>query len=189
MNKRLLSRKYCNLEIMAAIYYIATMYFYFYFIFGSLVLLFLLNGIVSVGKWFWFNVSLSFLLFNFQINKEQTTNLSLTFISHIFFLLSHCGIVVLFFFLYAAAVLHDLIVCLFVFLFIHTHTHTYRTMITIQSETKSILTDGDWKKLWMEAGNTNANLKKDNSIDSSDSPIFDDTEVSDRHLFTHSIII
>lgn len=38
----------------------------------------------------------------------------------------------------------------------------------------------------MEAGNSNANLKKDNSIDSSDSPIFDDTEVSDTlfHL-TH----
>lgn len=47
------------------------------------------------------------------------------------------------------------------------------------AETKSILTDGDWKKLWMEAGNSNANLKKDNTIDSSDSPIFDDTEVSD----------
>ncbi|XP_031640852.1 zwei Ig domain protein zig-8 [Contarinia nasturtii] len=45
------------------------------------------------------------------------------------------------------------------------------------NETKSILTDGDWKKLWMEAGNSNANLKKDNSIDSSDSPIFDDTEM------------
>ncbi|XP_055311234.1 lachesin isoform X3 [Sitodiplosis mosellana] len=29
----------------------------------------------------------------------------------------------------------------------------------------------------MEAGNSNANLKKDNSIDSSDSPIFDDTEM------------
>lgn len=60
-------------------------------------------------------------------------------------------------------------------------------MITIQSETKSILTDGDWKKLWMEAGNTNANLKKDNSIDSSDSPIFDETEVSDRHLFIYTL--
>lgn len=54
----------------------------------------------------------------------------------------------------------------------------------IYSETKSILTDGDWKKLWMEAGNSNANLKKDNSIDSSDSPIFDDTEVSAK---IHSI--
>lgn len=69
------------------------------------------------------------------------------------------------------------------------NTLIHRSVVIIQSETKSILTDGDWKKLWMEAGNTNANLKKDNSIDSSDSPIFDDTEVSDRHLFAfaHSI--
>lgn len=52
-------------------------------------------------------------------------------------------------------------------------------MITIYlTETKSILTDGDWKKLWMEAGNANANFK--NTVDSSDSPAFDDTEVSDN---------
>lgn len=55
-------------------------------------------------------------------------------------------------------------------------------MDPVYTETKSILTDGDWKKLWMEAGNSNANLKKDNTIDSSDSPIFDDTEVSQASI-------
>lgn len=51
-------------------------------------------------------------------------------------------------------------------------------IIIYLTETKSILTDGDWKKLWMEAGNANSNLK--NTVDSSDSPAFDDTEVSDN---------
>lgn len=51
------------------------------------------------------------------------------------------------------------------------------------TENKSILTDNDWKKLWMEAGNLNANSKTDNSIDSSDSPVFEDTEVSGFYLF------
>lgn len=44
-------------------------------------------------------------------------------------------------------------------------------------DNKSILTDSDWKKLWMEAGNANPSSKTDNTIDSSDSPAFDDTEV------------
>lgn len=34
----------------------------------------------------------------------------------------------------------------------------------------------------MEAGNINPNIKTDNTIDSSDSPVFDDTEVSDFHF-------
>lgn len=46
------------------------------------------------------------------------------------------------------------------------------------AENKSILTDSDWKKLWMEAGSINPSSKTDNTIDSSDSPVFDDTEVS-----------
>lgn len=46
------------------------------------------------------------------------------------------------------------------------------------AENKSILTDGDWKKLWMEAGNLNPSSKTDNTLESSDSPVFDDTEVS-----------
>lgn len=44
-------------------------------------------------------------------------------------------------------------------------------------ENKSILTDSDWKKLWMEAGSVNPSSKTDNTIDASDSPVFDDTEV------------
>lgn len=47
------------------------------------------------------------------------------------------------------------------------------------AENKSILTDNDWKKLWIEAGNLSPNSKNDNSLDStSDSPTFEDTEVS-----------
>lgn len=37
----------------------------------------------------------------------------------------------------------------------------------------------------MEAGNLNPNSKTDNTIDSSDSPIFDDTEVSGFSPFPH----
>lgn len=56
------------------------------------------------------------------------------------------------------------------------------------ADNKSILTDSDWKKLWMEAGSINPSSKTDNSIDSSDSPVFDDTEVSlFRTDLTHSI--
>lgn len=51
------------------------------------------------------------------------------------------------------------------------------------TENKSILTDNDWKKLWKEAGNLNPNSKTDNSIDSSDSPVFEDTEVSGIFFF------
>ncbi|XP_037035059.1 zwei Ig domain protein zig-8 isoform X2 [Bradysia coprophila] len=48
---------------------------------------------------------------------------------------------------------------------------------TLEPDNKSILTDSDWKKLWMEAGNINPSSKTDNTIDSSDSPVFDDTEM------------
>lgn len=37
----------------------------------------------------------------------------------------------------------------------------------------------------MEAGNLNPNSKTDNTIDSSDSPIFEDTEVSEHIYFGH----
>lgn len=48
----------------------------------------------------------------------------------------------------------------------------------IITENKSILTDSDWKKLW--PGANPPNPKNDNSLDStSDSPTFEDTEVSD----------
>lgn len=43
------------------------------------------------------------------------------------------------------------------------------------------LTDNDWKKLWMEAGNISPSSKTDagigGNVDSSDSPVFDDSEV------------
>lgn len=42
---------------------------------------------------------------------------------------------------------------------------------------KSILTDNDWKKLWTRNG-INADSKLDNNLDSSDSPMFEDSEVS-----------
>lgn len=45
------------------------------------------------------------------------------------------------------------------------------------SEQRSILTDSDWKKLWM-AGGVNPDSKVDNNVDSSDSPMFEDSEVS-----------
>ncbi|KAJ6640914.1 hypothetical protein Bhyg_05847 [Pseudolycoriella hygida] len=48
---------------------------------------------------------------------------------------------------------------------------------TLEPDNKSILTDSDWKKLWMEAGGIDPSSKTDNTIDSSDSPIFDDTEM------------
>lgn len=59
-----------------------------------------------------------------------------------------------------------------------THSLTHSISLYPISDNKSMLTDGDWKKLWMEAGNLNPNSKTDNTIDSSDSPVFDDTEVS-----------
>jgi hypothetical protein len=46
------------------------------------------------------------------------------------------------------------------------------------SEHKSMLTDNDWKKLWMEAGHMGSNSQLDNSIDSSDVTILEDNEVS-----------
>lgn len=51
------------------------------------------------------------------------------------------------------------------------------------TDQKSILTDNDWKKLWMRGG-INADSKLDNNLDSSDSPMFEDSEVSrtDRQI-------
>lgn len=57
----------------------------------------------------------------------------------------------------------------------------YLTPSLFFADNKSILTDSDWKKLWMEAGSVNPSSKTDNSIDASDSPVFDDTEVSQYH--------
>jgi len=45
------------------------------------------------------------------------------------------------------------------------------------ADQKSILTDNDWKKLWMRGG-INGDSKLDNNLDSSDSPMFEDSEVS-----------
>lgn len=53
------------------------------------------------------------------------------------------------------------------------------------AENKSILTDSDWKKLWMEAGSVNPSSKTDNTIDSSDSPVFDDNEVCVETFFLY----
>lgn len=44
-------------------------------------------------------------------------------------------------------------------------------------EQKSILTDSDWKKLWMRGG-INPDSKLDNNLETSDSPMFEDSEVS-----------
>lgn len=50
------------------------------------------------------------------------------------------------------------------------------------ADNKPALSNDDWKKLWMEAGNINQ--KSDNAIDSSDSPVFEETEVSCIHTFS-----
>ncbi|XP_037827442.1 zwei Ig domain protein zig-8 isoform X1 [Lucilia sericata] len=48
---------------------------------------------------------------------------------------------------------------------------------TLEPDQKSILTDSDWKKLWMRGG-INPDSKLDsNNIDSSDSPMFEDSEM------------
>ncbi|XP_034102089.1 hemicentin-2, partial [Drosophila albomicans] len=47
---------------------------------------------------------------------------------------------------------------------------------TLEPDQKSILTDNDWKKLWMRGG-INADSKLDNNLDSSDSPMFEDSEL------------
>ncbi|EDW01505.1 GH21472 [Drosophila grimshawi] len=47
---------------------------------------------------------------------------------------------------------------------------------TLEPDQKSILTDNDWKKLWMRGG-ISADSKLDNNLDSSDSPMFEDSEV------------
>nr|XP_043066361.1 neurotrimin isoform X5 [Drosophila bipectinata] len=46
---------------------------------------------------------------------------------------------------------------------------------TLEPDQKSILTDNDWKKLWMRGG-VGADSKLDNNLDSSDSPMFEDSE-------------
>ncbi|XP_050743123.1 uncharacterized protein LOC108026473 isoform X5 [Drosophila biarmipes] len=48
---------------------------------------------------------------------------------------------------------------------------------THEPEQKSMLTDSDWKKLWMRGG-INADSKLNNNLESSDSPMFEDSEVS-----------
>ncbi|KAL5289391.1 hypothetical protein ACFFRR_009496 [Megaselia abdita] len=50
------------------------------------------------------------------------------------------------------------------------------TTTSEQPEQRSILTDSDWKKLWM-AGGVNPDAKVDNNVDSSDSPMFEDSEM------------
>lgn len=50
-------------------------------------------------------------------------------------------------------------------------------LLSLITDQKSILTDNDWKKLWMRGG-INADSKLDNNLDSSDSPMFEDSEVS-----------
>uniref|UniRef100_A0A1I8QCP5 Ig-like domain-containing protein n=1 Tax=Stomoxys calcitrans TaxID=35570 RepID=A0A1I8QCP5_STOCA len=48
---------------------------------------------------------------------------------------------------------------------------------TLEPDQKSILTDSDWKKLWMRGG-INPDSKFDsNNLDSSDSPMFEDSEM------------
>ncbi|XP_033149141.1 uncharacterized protein LOC108596860 [Drosophila busckii] len=47
---------------------------------------------------------------------------------------------------------------------------------TLDTNQKSILTDNDWKKLWLRS-DINANAKLDNNLDSSDSPMFEDSEL------------
>nr|XP_043066356.1 zwei Ig domain protein zig-8 isoform X1 [Drosophila bipectinata]XP_043066357.1 zwei Ig domain protein zig-8 isoform X1 [Drosophila bipectinata] len=47
---------------------------------------------------------------------------------------------------------------------------------TLEPDQKSILTDNDWKKLWMRGG-VGADSKLDNNLDSSDSPMFEDSEL------------
>ncbi|XP_016952912.1 zwei Ig domain protein zig-8 isoform X3 [Drosophila biarmipes] len=46
---------------------------------------------------------------------------------------------------------------------------------THEPEQKSMLTDSDWKKLWMRGG-INADSKLNNNLESSDSPMFEDSE-------------
>ncbi|KAH8389923.1 hypothetical protein KR200_003979 [Drosophila serrata] len=48
--------------------------------------------------------------------------------------------------------------------------------LSLIADQKSILTDNDWKKLWMRGG-MNADSKLDNNLDSSDSPMFEDSEL------------
>jgi len=54
---------------------------------------------------------------------------------------------------------------------------TSRPLFFLISDQKSILTDNDWKKLWMRGG-INGDSKQDNNLDTSDSPMFEDSEVS-----------
>jgi len=56
-------------------------------------------------------------------------------------------------------------------------SHIPFVVFSLITDQKSILTDNDWKKLWMRGG-INADSKLDNNLDSSDSPMFEDSEVS-----------
>lgn len=62
-------------------------------------------------------------------------------------------------------------------LFFSPLSHIPLVIFSLITDQKSILTDNDWKKLWMRGG-INADSKLDNNLDSSDSPMFEDSEVS-----------
>ncbi|XP_061388187.1 hemicentin-2 [Musca vetustissima] len=47
---------------------------------------------------------------------------------------------------------------------------------TLEPDQKSILTDSDWKKLWMRGGINPDSRFDSNNLDSSDSPMFEDSE-------------
>lgn len=64
------------------------------------------------------------------------------------------------------------------------HVNCSSLYVCFSDHHRSILTDNDWKKLWMVAGSTNYDSKSENNIDSSDSPQFEDTEV--RKYKTHT---
>ncbi|EDO63848.1 AGAP006277-PA [Anopheles gambiae str. PEST] len=49
---------------------------------------------------------------------------------------------------------------------------------TLDSDNKSILANTDWKKLWLESGQLSSSGRIDNHLDSSDSTLIDDGEVS-----------
>lgn len=73
--------------------------------------------------------------------------------------------------------MYYVLISIFYFITVYTNI-TFTSRLLFFADNKSILTDSDWKKLWMEAGSVNPSSKTDNSIDASDSPVFDDTEVS-----------
>ncbi|KAL9913889.1 hemicentin-2 isoform X3 [Glossina fuscipes] len=48
---------------------------------------------------------------------------------------------------------------------------------TLEPDQKSILTDSDWKKLWMRSGINPDSKLDNNNIDTSDNPMFEDSEM------------